>query len=243
MNNKVLLVLGASSDVGIKIIEKLHNNYELIYAHYNSHLNALKSLNEGIGNKMILIQDDFSSQSAGEKVISVIQEKGVWPDHVIHLPSPNAENVRFTKVQWDSFERNINVTLKSACAVLQPIIKKLVKDRRTGKVIFMLTAYTQDITPKFMTPYITAKYAMLGLMKALAAEYAGRNIAINGISPGMMETKFLDNIFDHVIEENAQKSPFGRNLLIDEVVPAVEFLLSDGADRITGQNIVITGGA
>ena len=65
---------------------------------------------------------------------------------------------------------------------------------------------------------------------------------VNAVSPGMMETEFLTNIFDHAIEDNAAKSPFGRNLYVDEVIPTIKFLLSDGSDRITGQNIVVSGG-
>ena len=106
----------------------------------------------------------------------------------------------------------------------------------------MLSSCVNGIPPKFLSNYVVVKYALLGLMKALSTEYDNKNITVNGISPGMMETKFLSDIYDHVIEENAQKSSFGRNLYIDEVIPAFEYLLSDGASKVTGQNIVITGG-
>lgn len=105
----------------------------------------------------------------------------------------------------------------------------------------MLSSCTENIPPKFTAPYVTTKYALLGMMKALATEYDSKDITINGISPEMMKPN-LGNIFNHVIEENAQKSPFGRNLYIDEVVPTVEYILSDGVARITGQNIIIFGG-
>ena len=106
----------------------------------------------------------------------------------------------------------------------------------------MLTSYTDNMPPRFMTPYISAKYALLGLMKALSVEYADKGIMINAVSPGMMETKFLAKTFEHAVEQNAAKSPFGRNLYVDEIIPTIKFLMSDGADRITGQNIIISGG-
>ena len=118
----------------------------------------------------------------------------------------------------------------------------MTKEKKEGRVIFMLSSCTNGIPPRFMTPYVTAKYALLGLVKGLSTEYDSKNITVNGISPGMMETKFLSEMYDHAIEENASKSPFGRNLVIEEVIPAFKFLLSDDACRITGQNIVITGG-
>ena len=86
------------------------------------------------------------------------------------------------------------------------------------------------------------KYALLGLMKSLSVEYADKGIMVNGVSPDMIETKFLKDIPDLVIRQNAERSPLKRNLTIEDVVPTFDFLLSDAADTITGQNIGITGG-
>ncbi len=106
----------------------------------------------------------------------------------------------------------------------------------------MLTAYVIGVPPKFQSPYITVKYGLLGLMRNLAAEYAGKGITVNGVSPDMIETKFLSQIPELIIEQNAKNTPMGRNLRVEEVVPTFEYLLSDGADLVTGQNIGVTGG-
>ena len=58
----------------------------------------------------------------------------------------------------------------------------------------MLTSCTTNIPPKYLASYVTSKYALLGLVKALSNEYADKGIRINGISPSMIETKFLENI-------------------------------------------------
>lgn len=105
----------------------------------------------------------------------------------------------------------------------------------------MLSACTQNNPPKFMSAYVTAKYALLGLMKSLASDYAEKGICVNAISPDMIETKFLDGVPNAAVRMTAEKSVMGRLLNVDEVVPAFEFLLSDAADKITGQNIFITG--
>ncbi len=242
MNEKTLLVLGASSEVGIKLIKAVEKNYFLIYAHYGNNDAQLLELKRDIGDKLFLISDNFSNSEAGTVVLNAISEKGVWPDHMILLSSPKVENIRFRKAEWEDFEKYLNVSLRSAVNISREVLKHLDKDEREGRVIFMLSSCVNGIPPKYMTPYVTGKYAMLGLMKALATEYATKNITVNGVSPGMMETKFLSDIYDHVIEDNAQKSPFGRNLYVDEVIPAFEYLLSDGASKVIGQNIIVTGG-
>lgn len=106
----------------------------------------------------------------------------------------------------------------------------------------MLTAYIIGIPSKFQSPYIIVKYALLGLMRNLASEYAAKKINVNAVSPDMMETKFLSELPELVLEQNAKNNPLGRNISIDEVIPTIEYLLSSASDIVTGQNIGVTGG-
>ncbi len=242
MNDKTLLVIGASSEVGIKLIETIGDDYSLIYAHYGHNAEELNKLKERFDDRLIIIEDDLLSEDAGANVIKTIETKGVWPDHMVHLTAPKLENIRIKKAKWADFEKNLNVSLRSAFTISQSVLDHMVKEKKEGRLVFMLSSCTNGIPPRFMTPYVTAKYAMLGFLKSLATEYDSKNITVNGISPGMMETKFLSEMIDFVAEENAQKSPFGRNLYVEEVIPTFKFLLSDDASKITGQNIVVTGG-
>jgi 3-oxoacyl-[acyl-carrier protein] reductase len=114
--------------------------------------------------------------------------------------------------------------------------------RKYGKVVVMLTAYTIGIPPKFVADYIICKYALLGLMKAAAAEYCDKGLCINGISPSMIETKFLDGIDRRIIEMSAADSPLKRNLTIEEVITGIEFLMSDENSYMCGTNMNLSGG-
>ena len=94
----------------------------------------------------------------------------------------------------------------------------------------------------FLFAGVITKYAMLGAVKALAAEYAEKGITVNGVSPAWVETKYLRNQPDFLIEQNAANSPLGRNLTVDDVIPAIEYLLSDGAACVNGQNLTVSFG-
>ena len=241
MNDRVLLITGASSDVGIKLIKKINENYEFIIAHHNSDENNLIKLKEKLGEKLILIKGNFRDKEDTYKFIEKINKIGKIPTHIVHLPAGRYENIKFSKITWEKFQDDINIALRSLVIILNSFLPNMTMNKY-GKVVVMLTSCTINIPPKYVSSYVTSKYALLGLIKALANEYADKGIRINGVSPSMIETKFLKNIPELLIKQNAMNSPTGSNLSVNDVIPTFEFLLSEKADSITGQNIAITNG-
>jgi 3-oxoacyl-[acyl-carrier protein] reductase len=109
-------------------------------------------------------------------------------------------------------------------------------------VVFVLSSVTRGMPPKFMSMYTMVKQAQLGLMRALAAEYAESGVTVNGVCPGMVDTRFLDQIPPIVKEMAAAASPRKRNATPADVVDVIEFLLSPQAEFITGIELPVTGG-
>lgn len=239
-DEKILLVTGASSDVGSALIKKVGHNYAKIWAHYRSSEDVINDLKSELGDKIIPIQADFCDEDSTRDLIGTIKSSGNYPDHIVHLSAPKVHSLQFHKFTWDNYQREIDTSLRSITMILQAFLPKMSKNNY-GKIVFMLSAYLLDAKPKYQSPYITVKYALLGLMRNLSAEYAAKGIMVNAVSPDMMETKFLSELPDLIKEQNASNSPLGRNLLVEEVIPAMEFLLSPGSDIITGQNIGVTG--
>lgn len=241
-DNKILLVTGASSETGLELIRKVSDDYSVILAHYNSHNDKLKELQSVFGSdKLKLYQADFGNRDDVQKLILKVTEDNMYPDHIVHFPAPKACNKKFHKCEWDDYAEDIQVSLYPFEEIVRAFIPHMVKNKY-GKIITMLTSCCINNPPKYQTPYVTAKYALMGMMKSLSVEYADKGITVNGVSPDMMETKFLSDIPDLIIQKNAMENPAGRNLSVEDVVPTFEFLLSDGADMITGQNIAVTGG-
>lgn len=241
MNKKILFIAGASSDVGTGLIKNCYMNYDLIYAHYNRTSAGLEEIKEQLGGRLKLFKADLLKMDETLELIEEIKKTGEMPTHFLHLPSAKYENYKFKKAKWDRFENDINIQLRSAVVLLNALLPEMSKNRY-GKIVLMLSSVISDNAPKYLSSYVTVKYALLGLMKSLASEYADKSICINGISPCMMETKLLSEVSDIVIQQNAGSNPAGRNACVDDVIPAIEFLLSQDSDFITGQNIVISGG-
>lgn len=238
--SKTLLILGGSSDIGMSTIEKLHENFDNIIAHYYSTSERLENLKEKLGNKLHLMQADFSDNSSTEKFVLDVENIDI-PTHILHLPAAKFTNNNFHKSKWDDVQKDIDISLRSIYKITNHFIKKMIKSKNC-KIVFMLSSVTAQ-SPKFLVNYTMVKYALLGFMKSLAVEYADKHININALSPSMIETKFLQDIPNIMVEQSAMNNPMKRNANVEDIMGVIELLLSEKSNYITGQNIVISGGS
>lgn len=248
MNNKVYLITGASSDVGMAYIKSLdkklvkENQKAMVLAHYASNAEGLLKLQKEMqALELVLIQGDLSKQETIQRFIINISEYCDSPDYIIHLPASKLDYMRIRQFDWEMVKKEMEIQVHSLGEIGKAFLPKMAK-KRAGKVVVMLTSCTIGMPPKFMNQYVIAKYALLGLMKGMAVEFADKGININGISPNMMETKFLANVNEKTIEMTKEASLLKRNISLEEVVPAIHFLLSEGSDYMNGVNLNLTGG-
>ncbi|NQX40290.1 3-oxoacyl-[acyl-carrier protein] reductase [Pedobacter steynii] len=239
--NNIIFITGASSDIGIQLIRSLTEEC-LIIAHYNTSLAPLTEVSKEISNVLIPIQADLASESEVCNLLDYVEENYGVPNKIVHLAAAKFENVRFKDIEWPKFQDEILLSLKSVILILNRFLPKLAKEKR-GKVILMLSSVTINVPPKALVQYTTVKYALLGLMKSLASEYADKGININAISPSMIETKFLSLINEKFVEISAASNPMKRNATVNDVIPVMLLLLSDESQYINGINIPITGGS
>lgn len=239
MNEKrVLLVTGASSDLGSALIRKVAPDFDVILAHYRKSVSVIEELQDQFKEKIIPVSSDFSSLEDTYAFVDKIENLGLYPTHIVHLPAERLRNSHFHKSEWDSFQKELDISLRSAVIILQHFIKYMAKNKY-GKIVIMLSSVVKDLPPNNMCDYVTVKYSLMGLMKSLAVEYASKGININAVSPDMIETKFVLEIPELIRQMNAQNSPTGKNLDVSDVVPTIEYLLSKESDDLTGHNIFI----
>ena len=238
---KILLIMGASSDCGCELIRRVAKKYDLVLAHYHHMNSQLEALELKYGDKLQLLQADFMDRERIDYMIEVIKKKEWNPTHIVHFSAQKFRYTKYDKVGYEEFEAELQTSLCSLIKVTQAFLP-FMKKQKAGKIVVMLTVHTQGVPPRFIAPYVTVKYAMLGLVKALAADYAEKGIQVNGVSPEMIDTKFLSNMPDFVKEQSVSNYPMKRFLQVEDVIPTFEYLLSEAADCVTGQNICITGG-
>lgn len=213
-----------------------------VYACYRTESEDFKRMISECGSiDIIPMQASLSDEKQTDEMIKQLLDKGVCPTNILHLAASKFDYMKIK--QWDSarVHEEMEICFYSFAKICNAFLPLMAK-AKYGKVVAMLTSYTLGTPPKFMSDYVSCKYALLGFVKSAAAEYASKGININGISPGMMETKFLDNIDDRIIEMNAQNTLTGRNVAVTETVKAIEFLMSDASSYMNGANINLSGG-
>jgi 3-oxoacyl-[acyl-carrier protein] reductase len=243
MDNTVLIT-GASSDIGVALIRRLmaHADAPVLLVHSFRGAAKLEALHMEFGERVQLMEADFcDANSVGTMTEHIVTEFGV-PRRFVHLPALRPSPERFTKFELKRFADDMSVQVGSAVILLKKFLPTMAK-LPGARIVFMSSSYTHGMPPKYTSMYTTAKYAQLGLMRSLAAEYAGTELRVNAVSPSMIETQFLQDMADVAIRMTAAANPQGRNATPQDVVGAIEFLLSADAGYMTGIDLPITAGS
>lgn len=238
---KNIIITGASSDLGMAYIRENVREYNRIIAHYNHDNEQFMGLCGDYEDKIMPLQADFADMEQVRQFAGKIKEMELIPTHILHLVSPASRSIKFHKSRIEEYQLMMQVSVYSIVELLKVCLPVMQK-QKFGRILFMLSAYVQIPDPKFAAPYVTAKYALLGLMRDVAAEYAAKGITVNGISPQMIETKFLKDVPELIVEQQRLAGPMQRLLRKEDILPVMKLLMSDEAAAVTGENIGITGG-
>ena len=136
---------------------------------------------------------------------------------------------------------DLEIQVHSFAEIMKAFLPIMAK-QKYGKVVAMLSSVTKGVPPKYLSSYVITKYALMGLINSLVSEYKEKGIQINCVSPTMVETNFLSEIDDRIIEMTAESSSMKRNVKIEEVVEAISYLMSDNSNYTNGVNLGLTGG-
>ena len=243
---KTYLIIGASSDVAVEYIRSLAKhtrknakNPILICAHYYRNKDKLEEIaREYSGIELKLLQADLTEEEQALKLVNQVMQYVKYPNYILHFPAMTFDYMRYREIDTDYLRQEMNVQLYSFLIITREFLPLMHKEYG-NRVLVMLTSYlAEELPPKFMADYVVAKYALLGAMKAAAAEYGGKNLKINGISPIMMDTKFLSKMDSKIKELAAMKSSINRVPKPEELIPYIDELLDSGCTK-NGYNLVI----
>lgn len=231
---RTLLITGATSSFGLELIARLPNHAKIIaqsrkplpikISKDSRIINVISDLSKGD------FLNDFDSRVDFSKV-----------DEVVHFAAAPMRMQNFSSTKSEQLLFDYQTNFLSVVALLTKVAATQKQNQRQIRVVLMLSDMLRS-AKKGETSYVTSKFALLGLIKSLSSEYSGNDLRINGVSPSLVETRYVAHLPEFLRKDILKKHPMNRHCSVTDVVDLIEFLLSPQSQFINGQNYFINGG-
>ncbi len=239
---KTVLVTGGSRGIGAAIAQSFAEQGATIALNYAGSQEAAEEIREKIlamGVECKIYQGDVSDFSQVENMIKTVEEDFSGIDILVNNAGVTKDSL-FMRMKEEDWDKVIDTNLKGVYNCSKSVIRGMIK-RKFGKIINItsVVALSGNIG---QANYAASKAGVIGFTKSLAQELGSRNIQVNSVAPGYIETSMTESIPQNIKDELIKKIPSGRIGSPDDVANAVVFLASDKANYITGQVISVNGG-
>ena len=238
LKNKNIIVTGASGGIGNSIVENLNKNGANILA-TGTRIEKLEDLKKNFKNIKILNFDISQHKEIEEFIENATQELGGSLDCIVNNAGITKDNLTI-RMSLEEWSKVININLTSTFLMCKYSIKKMLKNK-SGKII-NITSVVGHTGNVGQANYTASKAGIVAMSKSLAIEYAKKNININCISPGFINTAMTDKIDEKHKEAIIAKIPSNRLGKPEDIANAVSFLSSDQSDYINGETLHVNGG-
>ncbi len=237
--SKTILITGSSRGIGKETAIYLASNGFDIVLHCNKNKNSaleVQKIIEDMGQKARILQFDVSDREQTEKILlEDIEKYGIYYGVVVNA-GITADNL-FPIMSYDEWDKVINTNLNGFYNTLHPLILPMIQNKK-GRIV-ALSSVSGIAGNKGQTNYSASKAGIIGAAKSLAREVAKRNITVNCVAPGVIESDMTSEIPFEAIKEAI---PMRRIGSAREVASLINYLFSEDASYITGQVISVNGG-
>src|ERR1700682_1822132 len=224
MSAEAILITGASSDLATELICSLMKSSHppRVLAHFHQGVGRIDELKAKFASLICPLQANLASAPEVEHLVDQVRSEVGFPGKIVCFAGLKLRLERFPEANLVRFASDFSVQVCALIQLLQEFLPAMARSETRTKVVFILSSVTLGVPPKFMSLYTVVKHAQLGLLRALAAEYAGTSVNINAVSPYMVETQFLSEIPEKAKELAAAQSPSRRLVTPHEVVEVIE---------------------
>ena len=238
LENKNIIVTGASGGIGNSIVKKLNKAGANILAS-GTRIEKLEELKKNFENIKILKFDISQSDKIAEFIENATNELGGSLDGLVNNAGITQDNLAI-RMSLEEWQKVININLTSTFLMNKFAIKKMLKNK-SGKIV-NITSVVGHTGNLGQVNYTASKAGIVAMSKSLAIEYAKKNININCISPGFIKTAMTDKIDDKFKEVIMSEIPSARLGEPDDIANAVLFLSSELSNYINGETLHVNGG-
>jgi 3-oxoacyl-[acyl-carrier protein] reductase len=237
LSGRTALVTGASGGIGGAIARQLHGQGARLVL-TGRRQDALEALAAELGERAAVQPADLALPGAAEGLIEAV-ESGGGLDILVNNAGLTRDNLAL-RLKDDDWQTVLDVNLSAGFRLIRSSLRGMMK-RRFGRIVSITSVVAVTGNPG-QANYAAAKAGLIGMTKALAAEVASRNITVNCVAPGMIETAMTDALSEAQRQQLLGRIPAGHLGSGADVAAAVVYLASAEAAYVTGQTLHVNGG-
>ena len=241
LNEKTVLVTGASGDIGLAICAKFLDQNCNVYALYKSNSTQLMELKEAhpAGNKLHVLQCNLADPQSVTALCNHVSDVAVKLDVLVNNAGV-VKDVLFASMNFEDFSQVLEANLFSIFHLTKEAMRMLRSSE--SPVVVNVSSIAAIIPSVGQSNYSASKAAILGFTRTLAAEVAPYGVRVNAVAPGMIESKMVKKVSRNVVRAVTSSIPLRRLGRCEEVANTIVWLSSSASSYIVGQTIVIDGG-
>ncbi len=242
LQNRVAIVTGAGRGIGRAIALTLAQSGAQVVVNYSRSAEAAEEVVAQIaanGGEAVAAQGDVADAAQVDALVNVAVERFGRVDILVNNAGITRDKLilRMSEADWDAV---LDTNLKGAFLCCKAVAPRMVKQK--SGVIINVGSVNGKVGAAGQANYSASKAGLIGLTKSLAKELGSRNIRVNAVSPGFIETDMTDALKDEQRQAVIKQVPLGRLGTGDDVAQVVAFLCSDAAAYIQGEVIAVDGG-
>ncbi|MTI00398.1 3-oxoacyl-[acyl-carrier-protein] reductase [Roseibium sp. RKSG952] len=238
LEGKNALVTGATGGIGEAIARALHAQGATVTLS-GTRAEKLEGLAADLKERVHVVAANLSDRAAVDALLPSAEEAMGSVDILVNNAGITRDNI-FMRMKDDEWDQVLEVNLTSGFRLCRAAIKGMMK-RRFGRIVGITSVVGVTGNPGQVN-YAAAKAGMIGMYKSLAREVASRNITVNTVAPGFIETAMTDALNDKQKDSILTSVPAGRLGRAGEIAAATAYLASEEAAYVTGQTLHVNGG-
>ena len=238
LSGRKALVTGASGGIGEEIARLLHKQGAIVGLH-GTRVEKLEALAAELGDRVKIYPADLSDRDAVKALAAKAEEELEGVDILVNNAGITKDGL-FVRMSDEDWDRVIEVNLTSAFRLTRELTHPMMR-RRFGRIINITSVVAVTGNPG-QANYCASKAGMIGFTKSLAAEIATRNVTVNCVAPGFIESAMTGKLNDKQKDAIMGAIPMRRMGSGAEVAAAVAYLASSEAGYVTGQTLHVNGG-
>lgn len=242
LEGKTALVTGASRGIGRAIAIELAQAGADVAVNYAGSEQAAEEVVqqiESMGRRAFKVKADVASSAQVEEMVKQVLERFEKLDILVNNAGITRDNL-IMRMKEEEFDQVMNTNLKGVFNCIKAVTRPMMK-QRSGKII-NISSVVATLGNAGQANYVAAKAGVIGLTKSAAKELASRNIYVNAVAPGFIETDMTDKLPQEMREQLLSQIPLARLGQPEQIAKVVRFLASEESSYMTGQTLHVDGG-